>query len=370
MAAACPTLHTATLTDCTIGGNSAAAGGGLYNSSTAKLYACTISGNSAAVGGGIDNVAQGTATLEDTIVAANLGTGGHSDDVNGVNKTGVVGTYDLVGTGGAGGIAGGTGDIVLANLNALALAPLGSYGGPTQTMALLPGSVAIGAGTAIAGVADDQRGVTFGAKPDIGAFESQGFTLATVAGSTPQVVASGNPFPSPLAVTVTAKDPLEPVAGGLVTFAAHPATNGASAGPLGRDRGHRGRRDRPGHRHGQRLRRLLHGRRLGQRRGRPGHLHPDQPDPGHLLESRQSEHPLWHPERDPHRHPGRRAQAPKGQEVAVTLDGVTQNAVISSTGTFSTTFNSSGLTVSGSPYTLTYSYASDGTFTRPPRSAR
>ena len=40
----------------------------------------------------------------------------------------------------------------------LGLAPLGDYGGPTQTMALLPGSPAIGKGVAVAGVTTDQRG--------------------------------------------------------------------------------------------------------------------------------------------------------------------------------------------------------------------
>ena len=111
--------------------------------------------------------------LEDTIVAANTGTGGSPSDIGGDNSAGVVGTYDLVGTGGAGGIAGGTGDIVLTNLNSPVLAPLGSYGGPTETMPLLPGSAAIGTGTAITGVTSDQRGLPIGATPDIGAFQVQ-----------------------------------------------------------------------------------------------------------------------------------------------------------------------------------------------------
>ena len=38
------------------------------------------------------------------------------------------------------------------------LAPLGNYGGPTETMALLAGSPAIGAGIAVTGVTTDQRG--------------------------------------------------------------------------------------------------------------------------------------------------------------------------------------------------------------------
>jgi len=54
------------------------------------------------------------------------------------------------------------------------LAPLGNYGGPTPTMALLPGSPAIDAADLADFPATDQRGVPrpFGPAPDIGAFES------------------------------------------------------------------------------------------------------------------------------------------------------------------------------------------------------
>ena len=46
----------------------------------------------------------------------------------------------------------------------------------------------------------------------------------------------------------------------------------------------------------------------------------------------------------------------------MTLDGVEQPATIGSGGAFSTTFNTAGLTVAGSPYTVNYAYTSDGTF--------
>ena len=66
------------------------------------------------------------------------------------------------------------GNIVLTSLSSLGLAPLGFYGGPTQTMALLPGSPAIGTGTAVSGVTTDQRGVPLDSPtPDIGAFQTQ-----------------------------------------------------------------------------------------------------------------------------------------------------------------------------------------------------
>lgn len=51
------------------------------------------------------------------------------------------------------------------------LAPLGNYGGPTQTVALLPGSPAIDAGTSTGAPATDQRGARRVGAVDIGAFE-------------------------------------------------------------------------------------------------------------------------------------------------------------------------------------------------------
>ena len=48
-----------------------------------------------------------------------------------------------------------------------------------------------------------------------------------------------------------------------------------------------------------------------------------------------------------------------GEVVAVTLNGVTQDAAIGSTGAFSTTFNTSALPSSATPYQVTYSYAGD-----------
>ena len=92
----------------------------------------------------------------------------------------------------------------------------------------MPGSPAIGTGIAVSGVTTDQRGVT---RPstgvDIGAFQSQGFTLTPVSGSTPQSALIDTAFANALAVTVTAKDSLEPVAGGVITFAA--PSSGATA---------------------------------------------------------------------------------------------------------------------------------------------
>ena len=154
---------TAKLTDCTISDNSAIDyGGGLFLGGTAKLTDCTISGNSvdypgdgdspSPAGGGLC-VGGDSITLTDTIVAGNTGldlqtSTSAPNDINSLQGlTGVSGESNLIGPGGSGGLTSDdNGNIVLTSLTDLGLAPLGDYGGPTQTMALLPGSPAIGNG--------------------------------------------------------------------------------------------------------------------------------------------------------------------------------------------------------------------------------
>ena len=188
---------TAMLTDCTISGNSAGRtnpgeqygnAGGLYNIGMATITGCTISGNSAGnTGGGLSNGSGATVTVTDTIVAGNSLDDGDASDIGQAYGAGVTGTYDLIGTGGSGGIVGGNdGDIVLTSLDGLDLAPLANYGGPTQTMALLPGSPAIGAGTAVGGLTTDQRGLPLDSPPDIGAFQLGTLYVASIAPIVPQ----------------------------------------------------------------------------------------------------------------------------------------------------------------------------------------
>jgi len=226
---------TSTLTNCTISGNSASYwGGGLYTffDGTAALTKCTVSGNSAGGGGGGVYSGYGASSaikLANTIVAGN--TSGYNPDVSTFGGGVFISQgNNLVGT--TGNTSGWVGSDLTGTsvqpLNAV-LAPLGNYGGPTQTMALLPGSPAIGAGSKAlvpAGVTTDQRGEPrfLNGKVDIGAFQSSGFTIAYTSGSGQS--ASGA-FAAPLVATVTANNPIEPVAGGLVTFTA-PAS-GASA---------------------------------------------------------------------------------------------------------------------------------------------
>ena len=129
-----------TITDSTFYGNTAIdgrAGGAIFvNSANVSVSSSTFSGNSAAGGGGIFNY--GTLTVSNSILAGNpggdCGAGGSSScPANGTNGNVV-------------GVAG------------ISLAPLGSYGGPTQTMLPLPGSPAICAINPSAATGTDQRG--------------------------------------------------------------------------------------------------------------------------------------------------------------------------------------------------------------------
>ena len=223
---------TATVTLCTIAANSAASeGGGLFSSGTATLTFCTIAANSAASGGGLFDLATATGTaaamLTDTIVAGNT-TGGASD----IGGTGsLTGTFNLIGTGNAGGLTS-------ANHNQLGvtspeLGTLGNYRGQTPTIPLLPGSPALGAGTKTLypgtgkGINTDQRGLPLDATTDIGAFQTQGFTLTVASNSTKQQADVNTAFANPLSVTVKANRSGDPVAGGVITFSA--SATGASA---------------------------------------------------------------------------------------------------------------------------------------------
>jgi hypothetical protein len=134
-----------TIEQSTFAGNSAlfgTAGGAIFiNSGPVTIAGSTFSGNSAASGGGVFN--NGTLTATNTIMAGNMGSncvtggGGNSCPTNGMNGN-VIG---------------------VANIG---LAPLGNYGGPTQTLIPLPGSSAICAGLQakiLSGVTTDQRGL-------------------------------------------------------------------------------------------------------------------------------------------------------------------------------------------------------------------
>jgi hypothetical protein len=160
----------ATLTNCTFNGNSASLGGGIVNDAagTLNVTSCTISGNSANDGGGIDQ-RFGTMSLGNSIVAAN--TAPQDKDIRGVITTDL--GHNLLGAS-LSGTTFGPGNVYT---DTPMLGALANNGGPTQTMALLPGSPAIDAGdnALVAGITTDQGGAlrTVGASVDIGAFEVQ-----------------------------------------------------------------------------------------------------------------------------------------------------------------------------------------------------
>ncbi len=166
-------------------------GGGLLNDGTATLTNCTISGNSANEGGGVFLVAPDSrTTIVDTIVAGNSAR--TSPDFSG--KVDQDRGYNLIGDGdGASGFT-AAGDQVGTAASPInpRLAPLGDYGGPTQTMALRTGSPAIGQGTTVAGLTTDQRGFALDSpRPDIGAFQSNPLVVNTTgdgSGSPPGIL--------------------------------------------------------------------------------------------------------------------------------------------------------------------------------------
>lgn len=181
------------------------------------IVSSTIVGNG---GNGIELEGTGGRTLQlrSNIIAGNTGS---SVRLSGSNNFGSLG-HNLVGDNG-GGYFTGTGDLISTDPQ---LAPLGDYGGPTPTRALLRGSPAIDAGTATGTPATDQRGVARSGLTDIGAFESRGFQLAIASGNN-QVTIIGTSFPSPLAVTISSVDSGVPISGAPVTFT--PPVAGASA---------------------------------------------------------------------------------------------------------------------------------------------
>jgi uncharacterized repeat protein (TIGR01451 family) len=95
------------------------------------------------------------------------------------------------------------------------LAPLGSYGGQTQTFALLPGSPTINAGDNATCETLDQRGVTRSSPCDLGAFESSGFSL-TITGGNNQSTAVNTAFANPLEVALAANAAIEPIGTGVI----------------------------------------------------------------------------------------------------------------------------------------------------------
>ncbi len=177
---------TATISNSTVAGNGGFGGGGIYNGgSTLSITNSTIANNGGTVGGGLTLVS-GSTTLTASIVAGNsggdcdrYGSSPVSGGYNVVDDTTCMlgpGLHDLVGT------------------NPLAGSGLADNGGPTETMALLPGS------TAISHVTDpslcpatDQRGDPRGPICDSGAYDT----------FTPELLGAPQPVAGPLDSALT-----------------------------------------------------------------------------------------------------------------------------------------------------------------------
>jgi len=164
---------TLTVSNSTFTGNDAGEGGGIENDGTLTVSDSTFSGNSAdSYGGGI--YAGGMTTLIGDILVGNTNSDHLADDLagSGVDPSS---SFNLVGGDGAGSLTDGqNGNRVGVTVAQAGLAPLGDNGDPTETFALLPGSLALGAGPIEATQTFDQRGVArpVGVPADAGAFQA------------------------------------------------------------------------------------------------------------------------------------------------------------------------------------------------------
>jgi hypothetical protein len=166
--------------DAVFGGFNIGYGGGVYSQNALTILHSTVANNSAAIGGGIRNFSSAL-VMHHSIVANNV-----ADDLYGsITQSG----HNLIGnsTGGSGYVS-----TDLVDIDPL-LGPLTANGGPTLSMALLPGSPAIDSGDNTDAPSWDQRGPGFprivNGTIDRGAFEVQ---------------ATGIPSTNNLAVLLTA----------------------------------------------------------------------------------------------------------------------------------------------------------------------
>ena len=176
----------ATLTNCTVSqniGNSE--GGGIYNNGGTLSLINTTVANNKILGREVNNLhgagiaiyggVLGTVNARNSIIAGNKtswvtsnGFPASSSTIKQFYGTLTSQGYNLIGNTGEGQITGVTTGNIVADPR---LSPLGYYGGPTQTHALLTGSPAINAGNTATSPATDQRGASRVGTADIGAFE-------------------------------------------------------------------------------------------------------------------------------------------------------------------------------------------------------
>lgn len=162
---------TFTIESSTFSGNQAKGGGAIYfqtfagTTVTGSIQNSTIAYNTAAIfaGGGITNLNGATITLHNTILANNTAGDTTYHDVWGTLTGGGASSYNLIGQVGGSGLVNNTNGNKVGTtgtrIDAL-LAPLGDYGGRTQTHALKTSSPAIDTGKGSLSNLEDQRGYT------------------------------------------------------------------------------------------------------------------------------------------------------------------------------------------------------------------
>jgi len=159
----CDTSGNLRMTNCTVAFNSSVAGaggpGGNCGSGNGSPGSPGSSGINGAATGGVTML---SCVFANTLLASNTPVNGSGTVVDGNCNLSSDASVAFTGTGSR------------TNVNPM-LGPLANNGGPTLTMALLPGSPAIDAASAAGAPATDQRGVARPQGPgvDIGAFEYQ-----------------------------------------------------------------------------------------------------------------------------------------------------------------------------------------------------
>ncbi len=168
-------VGTLTVNNSTISGNAANTngsnpgwgGGGIYNEGNLTVNNSTISGNTSISNGGGIYSGAGIVTVNNSTMSGNTASGGAGGGIYSTAKLTLANSISAGNTGQSNGDVSGSytdngGNQVGTAVN---LSPLGSYGGPTQTMLPLPSSPAICGGTlanaAAAGLTTDQRGFVF-----------------------------------------------------------------------------------------------------------------------------------------------------------------------------------------------------------------
>lgn len=337
-----------TVINSTLYGNNAAQGGGIDNRTgtgtpVTTIDNSTIYGNSSTLGGGVANVS-GTVNAHDTIIAGNTSAG--SNDFYGtVTSQG----HNLIGLG-VGGSGYAATDLV-GTTTAIdpKLGPLQNNGGPTQTLALLAGSVAIDAGDNTGAPAYDQRGVGYArivnGAIDIGAYETQTPLIAiTPTAAVNQVTI---PYGTALANSQLSGTATAVVGGQTVNVAGtFSYTTAAStilnAGP----------------------------NQIEQVTFTPTDTATYQTVSTSVVVNVTQAIPTFSNLSSPTITAGQASTAisgtlksglliPAGDTISITLNGVTQTAIVDASGNFTTNFATASLTAAGSPYTITFAFARD-----------